>query len=168
MQDQELFVLRVRDDGRIAGANEAARQFLGGDNANACYRAVAAKDASGKALCSEHCARKVLLGEMMGVLTRRANVRGRPGELLCQRVGDEVIVLLRFDESNSIAPSERLTTREREVLRLVAKGLTSAAIARELGIHASTVRTHVEHARERLGAKSRAEAVGKALATRQL
>jgi DNA-binding CsgD family transcriptional regulator len=51
-----------------------------------------------------------------------------------------------------------LTPREIEVLRLVAKGLTSTAIARELGIGAATVDDHVKRARAKLGASSRVEA----------
>ena len=54
-----------------------------------------------------------------------------------------------------------LTPREREVLDLVAQGLTTPRIANELGIRPSTVRTHVEHAREKLGARTRAEAVAR-------
>lgn len=41
---------------------------------------------------------------------------------------------------------ERLTERERQVIRLVAHGETDELIAEHLGIHVSTVRTHVQHA----------------------
>jgi len=53
--------------------------------------------------------------------------------------------------------------REAEVLRLVSEGLTNQRIARRLGIQFSTVRTHVEHARQKLGCTTRAEAVARAL-----
>jgi len=53
---------------------------------------------------------------------------------------------------------ERLTATERAVLDLVGQGLTSRRIARELGISASTVDSHVRAALEKLGARTRVQA----------
>jgi two-component system, NarL family, nitrate/nitrite response regulator NarL len=58
-----------------------------------------------------------------------------------------------------------LTTREREVLQLVAEGLPNKAIARELGISEHTAKFHVGSLLGKLGAASRTEAV--TLATRR-
>lgn len=52
-----------------------------------------------------------------------------------------------------------LTDRQREVLQLVAKGLTSADIARLLGISADAVNQHLTLVCERLDASNRSEAV---------
>jgi LuxR family transcriptional regulator, maltose regulon positive regulatory protein len=52
-----------------------------------------------------------------------------------------------------------LTTRECEVLDLMTQGLTNRAIARTLWIEESTVKVHVRHVLQKLGAKSRTEAV---------
>jgi DNA-binding CsgD family transcriptional regulator len=52
----------------------------------------------------------------------------------------------------------RLSDRERQVLLLVGRGLTSQAIGRELDIAASTVDSHIEHAMRRLGARTRRQA----------
>ncbi len=60
---------------------------------------------------------------------------------------------------------EPLTTREREVLELVAAGLPNKAIARELGISEHTAKFHVGSLLSKLGAGSRTEAV--TLATRR-
>jgi DNA-binding NarL/FixJ family response regulator len=60
---------------------------------------------------------------------------------------------------------ETLTTREREVLLLVAEGLPNKAIARELGISEHTAKFHVGSLLAKLGAASRTEAV--TLATRR-
>jgi PAS domain S-box-containing protein len=65
------------------------------------------------------------------------------------------------------APDERevgraLSAREREIVRLVAEGKTGPEIADELGIAHDTVRTHVRHAMDKLGARSRAHLVAKA------
>src|SRR6266566_986038 len=57
---------------------------------------------------------------------------------------------------------ERLTPREREVLDLMAVGFDNRAIAAELGIEYTTVRGHVRAVIEKLGARSRLEAVARA------
>ena len=52
-----------------------------------------------------------------------------------------------------------LTSREREILELVATGRTNAEIARELWISAGTVRKHLENAFDKLGVHTRTAAV---------
>jgi DNA-binding CsgD family transcriptional regulator len=56
-----------------------------------------------------------------------------------------------------------LTTREREVLRLLAQGCSHPQIAARLGISVHTVGTHVKHCYRKLGARSAAHAVTRAL-----
>jgi DNA-binding CsgD family transcriptional regulator len=56
----------------------------------------------------------------------------------------------------------QLTEREREVLGLVAQGLTNREVARRLFVSSATVRTHLEHAYEKLGVRTRAAAVAAA------
>jgi DNA-binding NarL/FixJ family response regulator len=56
--------------------------------------------------------------------------------------------------------TSELTAREREILSLVASGLEGKEIARELFLSHDTVRTHVAHTLAKLGARSRAQAVG--------
>jgi len=60
-------------------------------------------------------------------------------------------------------PPGRLTEREREIVRLVALGSTGREIAAELQISHETVRTHVRNAMGKVGARSRAHLVAKAL-----
>jgi DNA-binding NarL/FixJ family response regulator len=57
----------------------------------------------------------------------------------------------------------QLTTREREVLRLLAEGLANEEIGKRLFISAETVRTHVRKAMTKLDADTRTQAVAKAL-----
>jgi DNA-binding NarL/FixJ family response regulator len=55
-----------------------------------------------------------------------------------------------------------LTSREREVLVLVAEGLDNRSIARKLVLSEKTVRNHVTHIFDKLQVASRAEAVARA------
>lgn len=52
-----------------------------------------------------------------------------------------------------------LTPREQEVFELLARGLANAEIARRLVISPKTVGTHIAHIYEKLGARSRVEAL---------
>ncbi|ALR13764.1 chemotaxis protein CheY [Mycobacteroides saopaulense] len=56
-----------------------------------------------------------------------------------------------------------LSTREREVLRMIAGGQTVPAIAKELFLAPSTVKTHVQRLYEKLGVGDRAAAVAEAM-----
>jgi DNA-binding NarL/FixJ family response regulator len=70
--------------------------------------------------------------------------------------------LLRAAVAPATGPSAedlaRLTPREREVLDLVAGGLTNKQIARELGIEPGTVKAHVEKVIAKLGVMDRTQA----------
>ena len=60
------------------------------------------------------------------------------------------------------AQLERLTGREKEVLRLMAEGHPSRAIAIQLGISYTTVRTHIRSLGSKLAVHSKLEAIIKA------
>jgi len=60
------------------------------------------------------------------------------------------------------AQLERLTAREKEVLRLMAEGIASRDIASKLGISYTTVRTHIRSLGSKLGVHSKLEAIVKA------
>jgi DNA-binding NarL/FixJ family response regulator len=57
-----------------------------------------------------------------------------------------------------VAPPDLLSTREREVLELLARGCTNREIAEQLVITASTVKVHVEHILAKLGVSDRTQA----------
>jgi len=57
----------------------------------------------------------------------------------------------------------QLTQRERDVLRLLADGLSNEEIGKRLFISAETVRTHVRKAMDKLDADTRTQAVARAL-----
>ena len=60
------------------------------------------------------------------------------------------------------AQLERLTPREKEVLRLMAEGLPSRQIAADMGISYTTVRTHIRSVGSKLAVHSKLEAIVKA------
>lgn len=87
-----------------------------------------------------------------------------------QAVSQELIVLdpglagvseLNLD-LNRVAPIEKLTPRETDVLKHLAGGLSNKAIAYELGISEHTVKFHVNAIMGKLGAQSRTEAAVRA------
>jgi DNA-binding NarL/FixJ family response regulator len=55
-----------------------------------------------------------------------------------------------------------LTVREKEVLRLMAEGMSSRSVAARLGISYTTVRTHIRSLGSKLGVHSKLEAIVKA------
>ena len=57
---------------------------------------------------------------------------------------------------------ESLTAREKEVLRLMAEGVSSRDIATRLGISYATVRTHIRSLGAKLGVHSKVQAIVKA------
>ncbi len=61
-----------------------------------------------------------------------------------------------------------LTSRQREVLELVAEGMTTAAVAEAMGLSMPTVEKHLRLARERLGCTSTAHALVKAAFLNQM
>jgi DNA-binding NarL/FixJ family response regulator len=69
---------------------------------------------------------------------------------------------LRLHDSEPVRPSPLLATlteREREVVALVADGMSNTEIARQLTLSPLTVKTHANHAMTKLGARDRAQLV---------
>jgi DNA-binding NarL/FixJ family response regulator len=63
----------------------------------------------------------------------------------------------------AVEPGTPLTTREREIVELMAEGASNRVIASRLAISRHTVKFHVASILAKLGARSRAEAVAMAL-----
>jgi PAS domain S-box-containing protein len=95
------------------------------------------------------------------------------GATVARTIGQRFVLLVmlsrsrwggRFRRTHSLdAEPVELSDREREVVHLVALGRSGPEIAEELGIAHDTVRTHVRNAMEKLGARSRAHMVAKAI-----
>ncbi len=77
---------------------------------------------------------------------------------------DEIATLMGHLRQKPSEDSQWLTARELDVLKLLAKGVSTDGIAEELFISTNTVRNHVSNILSKLGAHSKLEAV--AMATR--
>jgi DNA-binding NarL/FixJ family response regulator len=76
-----------------------------------------------------------------------------------RRVIEEFVRRPPSAEGTLPAEVAELTTRELEVLKLVAKGMSNAEIAKELFVSDTTVKTHVAHVLTKLGVRDRVQAV---------
>ncbi len=89
--------------------------------------------------------------------------------LVASSITRQLVAVLRKQEGlvTSIPREEdlllSLTDRETDVLRLVAKGYSNKAVARELGITISTVKTHLRNIFRKLGVEDRAQVIIKAI-----
>lgn len=79
------------------------------------------------------------------------------------RLARSVTGTLSPEEEHAALIRQQLTRREKDVLLLLSKGLSSQKIARELGVTNNTVRTHIQNILTKLQAHSRLEAVALAI-----
>lgn len=69
---------------------------------------------------------------------------------------------------NCMLEPMRLTPRESDVVRLISRGLTYVQVADHLGVSPHTVGSHVKNAYRKLGVRSGAAAVMRAIELRLL
>jgi DNA-binding NarL/FixJ family response regulator len=68
-----------------------------------------------------------------------------------------------LESERTVAPVSQLSPREREVMALMAEGMTAQAAGRQLDVSVETVRTHVRNAVRKLHARNRVHAVALAV-----
>jgi len=92
---------------------------------------------------------------------RKAVLRARAGELVLDDIELRSVVARIADERDAREAHgvSSLTTRELEVLRSLADGLSTREIADRLGISPMTVQSHVKNLLAKLGVHSKVEAV---------
>jgi DNA-binding NarL/FixJ family response regulator len=78
---------------------------------------------------------------------------------MASKLLNEFAAMVKRRDERTQVPGPRLTSRELEVLKLVAKGLNNRDIGQELFISENTVKNHVRNILEKLHLHSRMEAV---------
>jgi two-component system, NarL family, nitrate/nitrite response regulator NarL len=104
-----------------------------------------------------------------GYLTKQADARelcdavaavARGGTVLAAELQTGIAGEIRL---RAVDERPFLTDREREILKLVASGLTAPQIGRTIHLATATVKTHLHHVYEKLGVAERAAAVAEAM-----
>lgn len=157
-------VVVAQQDGRLVALDAGARRLLGNALGRKCWSAVGALGDAEDLPCRTGCVRALLERGSMATQHSRVTLRGVRHSLSCMSVDGRVVCLLNPAADQRPAAWQRLSAREREVLRLLSEGLTSAAIAARLDLSQATVRTHVEHMRAKLGVGTRAALVARGFA----
>lgn len=98
------------------------------------------------------------VGEIVGELRRLSAGAALPSQ---QQVLEALLSIDQQHDPDSYERTgvERITPREREVLRALAEGLNSEEIAERLSMTAEEERTHVANVLTKLGARSRLQAL---------
>ena len=105
-----------------------------------------------------------------GYLLKNADPDHLAAAIRAVHAGDSILdpavtnkVIQRAVSADAAAPlltlSEKLTPREREILHLIVQGATNAEIAAHLCLSEGTVKNHISHILDKLGARDRVQAV---------
>jgi DNA-binding CsgD family transcriptional regulator len=152
-------VLVARRDGALVSQNAPARRMVGEGVGESCWDVVGRLPQAEELPCEPGCVGRILSRGPGN--SRRTEIRlaGRRHHLTCVAADDVVVCLLDRGGEQDPEKWQRLTSRERDVLSLIAAGLETGAIAEELEVGGSTVRSHVENMRAKLGVGTRAALV---------
>ena len=82
------------------------------------------------------------------------------GSPMSANIARKLVTLFRNQQKETVNV-EVLSSRENEILQLLAKGLLYKEIADQLAISVSTVRQHIHHIYEKLHVQNRTEAINK-------
>jgi PAS domain S-box-containing protein len=169
----------LADDARcIVDVNGACLQLLGYRRADVMDRPMHEFVAGGPLMTPQQwaaaLARRRFTGEGTMVRADGTTLRVQWGATTERVTGRRLVLVVALSISGrgrglrlggaSEASGAALTDRQRQIVQLVALGRTAPEIADELQISVNTVRTHLRNSMQRVGARSRAQLVAKALA----
>lgn len=185
-------VFAVRLSGEIVAWNDSADRLFGFSSeqmtGKPCYKFLQGRDAFGNSYCVERCPVRIMAQQLKRLSRFELVYRNDAGSdvpvaiwpLVMPKTDGEEALLVHLiqplklaglvsdcgeiDDHQAAADDlvHRLTPRQIEVLRLLATGLSTHAIAEHLFISELTVRNHVENLLHKLEVHSRLEAVSMA------
>jgi DNA-binding NarL/FixJ family response regulator len=108
--------------------------------------------------------RGIARGKFRDYIGQILAVIGTPKSPEIRREGDAILpgAAGRSYQASGLESGEHLSEREREVLRLMARGASNHEIAKQLVITVGTVKSHINHILGKLEAHNRTEAVARA------
>jgi PAS domain S-box-containing protein len=175
-RDSRNAMVLADDARRIVDINGACLNLLGHRRADVVDRPLWEFVAGGPVMTppewAEALARRRFTGEAELVRADRATVDVQWGATTERVTGRRLVLLVALSVSGrgrglrlvgESGGRAALSDRERQIVRLVALGGTGPEIADELQISHNTVRTHLRNSMKRVGARSRAHLVAKAL-----
>lgn len=168
--------------GSVVFWNEAAEQIFGYSVTQAleakCWELMCGQDTNGNRYCIKHCPliEMAFLHEPVQTFQtsfENSSHRQRSFSVSCLTVfdtpGDEMLLhichpeekpaQLARQQASSQPPPDELSSREVEVLALLAEKVKTRDIASRLGISIRTVRTHIQHLMYKLRVHKRQEAI---------
>ncbi len=124
---------------------------------------VAAMRAGANGYLTKDCPPELLVGAVLTVGTGGFALTGELADILHSALPEPLSVA-----GGAAAAQVRLSQREEQTLRYIARGFTHDQVARRLGVSRSTVNTYVERIRDKLQVGNKAELTRVALARRGL
>ena len=121
-----------------------------------------------KAGASGYLLKEISIEEVAGAVRRVNGGQSLISPSMASKLLNEFASMVKRRDERSQVPGPRLTDRELEVLKLVAKGMNNRDIGKELFISENTVKNHVRNILEKLHLHSRMEAVVYAVRERLL
>ncbi len=157
-------VVVAESNGTVIAQNKWARRLMGHGTGKLCWDVVGKMENARRLPCREGCVGELLAS---GEDARRTRFKldGEDRQLNCNPVngvvvctlGSECLLTSEKTRSNNFRPT--LSSREWQILQLLADGKTTSSTAEQLGVGESTVRTHIERMRSKFCVNTRAAAV---------
>ena len=112
-----------------------------------------------KAGASGYLLKEISIDEVASAIRAVAGGQSLISPSMASKLLSEFATMIKKTDERHQVPAPRLTERELEVLKLVARGLNNRDIAKELFISENTVKNHIRNILEKLQLHSRMEAV---------
>jgi DNA-binding NarL/FixJ family response regulator len=154
---EELDDIAATAEGPLLPALASAATALVSDDAGALDRCSVDLEAMGFVLFAAEMSRAAAVSHQAAGLRARAMASERRAGELAERCEGAATPLLAAGPGIA---TDLLTSRERDIARLAASGVSNAEIAQRLGLSVRTVETHLQRAYTKLGIHGRAELSG--------